>query len=341
MDAKKTLTTIFCGSAFGMALTAAGMHRPEVILSQLTLRNFHMLESFLSAAAGSTAVVTLLQHLKLINLTPRPYSSIGLFGNMDGNIVGGLIQGVGMALAGSCSGTVFAQVGAGIESGLYTLSGLVIGGILWTGILQPFLSSRTAGSKKEPTCPASIDKQFGTSELGTVAAIEFVFISIVVVAVAAHADTSRGLVHPVTGGLLIAASQLLSATVRKALLGTSTAFEEVGKCFWSVAKGEKGSTGPLSYMNVLFVSGMTLGARIISTWHPVAPEMSSAEFNPLKVVGGGVLLAIGSRMAGGCTSGHGISGTSLLSVSSFVTVGAMFGGAIGTALALYGAPWSN
>ncbi|KAF3009407.1 hypothetical protein E8E14_009861 [Neopestalotiopsis sp. 37M] len=317
MDAKNTLTTIFCGSAFGAALTAAGMHRPEVILSQLTLSNFHMLESFLSAAAGST------------------YSSIGLFNIMDGNIVGGLILGAGMALSGSCPGTVFAQVGAGIESGLYTLSGLVVGGILWTGILQPYLSKASSG-KCETTVATSLDKRLGISDLGVVAAIEAVFISTVIIAVAAKADTSRGIVHPVTGGLLIAGSQLLSATMRKTLMGTSTAFEEVGKCFWSVAKGSKSSSGPLSFTTVVFVSGVTLGARIISTLYPVAPDMSAMEVDPLRVVGGGVLLAIGSRMAGGCTSGHGISGTSLLSVSSYVTVAAMFAGAIGTALTLYG-----
>jgi uncharacterized membrane protein YedE/YeeE len=49
---------------------------------------------------------------------------------------------------------------------------------------------------------------------------------------------------------------------------------------------------------------------------------------------GGVLLTIGSRIAGGCTSGHGISGMSLLSVSSFISVGAMFAGGMGLAAIL-------
>lgn len=43
---------------------------------------------------------------------------------------------------------------------------------------------------------------------------------------------------------------------------------------------------------------------------------------------GGVLIAFGSRLAGGCTSGHGISGTSQLSVSSWLSVICFFIGGI-------------
>ncbi|KAK9412801.1 putative YeeE/YedE family protein [Seiridium unicorne] len=327
------LTTAFCGSAFGVALTASGVHRPDVIISQLTLSNFDMLESFLTAAASSLALVTICQRLGFVRLPPRSYSSIGIFGYLDGNIVGGLTQGAGMALAGSCPGTVFAQVGAGIQSGLYTLSGLIIGGILWTGILQPYVRSRSA-KKEKSTTPTSIDKRIGTSHIGAVAVVEAIFTTIIVVAVSNSADKTKGLVHPVSGGFLIAGAQLVSAMLRKTLLGTSTAFEEVGNCFWSVVGRGSGRTNAVSYINIVFVSGMTLGAYLVAIRYPSVTGSEIMVFDRMKVMAGGVLLAIGSRMAGGCTSGHGISGISLLSVSSYVTVAAMFTGAIGTALAL-------
>jgi uncharacterized membrane protein YedE/YeeE len=50
---------------------------------------------------------------------------------------------------------------------------------------------------------------------------------------------------------------------------------------------------------------------------------------------GGVLMAFGSRLAGGCTSGHGISGTLQLNVGSWVAVGAMFAGGVATAMLFY------
>ena len=50
---------------------------------------------------------------------------------------------------------------------------------------------------------------------------------------------------------------------------------------------------------------------------------------------GGVLIGLGARWAGGCTSGHGISGTLQLAVSSWVAVMGFFIGGIVTAVAIY------
>lgn len=51
---------------------------------------------------------------------------------------------------------------------------------------------------------------------------------------------------------------------------------------------------------------------------------------------GGLLLGFGARMAGGCTSGHGISGTIQLALSSWLAFIAFFVGGILTALFIYG-----
>jgi uncharacterized protein len=51
---------------------------------------------------------------------------------------------------------------------------------------------------------------------------------------------------------------------------------------------------------------------------------------------GGLLMAFGARMAGGCTSGHGISGTLQLSVGSWIAVICFFAGGVVTAMLLYG-----
>jgi uncharacterized protein len=50
---------------------------------------------------------------------------------------------------------------------------------------------------------------------------------------------------------------------------------------------------------------------------------------------GGVLMAFGARMAGGCTSGHGISGTLQLSVGSWVSAICFFIGGIVAAMLMY------
>ena len=51
---------------------------------------------------------------------------------------------------------------------------------------------------------------------------------------------------------------------------------------------------------------------------------------------GGAVMMFGARLAQGCTSGHGISGALQLGVSSWVFVGALSVGAVGTAFLIYG-----
>ncbi|KFY25348.1 hypothetical protein V491_01791, partial [Pseudogymnoascus sp. VKM F-3775] len=51
--ATQTISTATSGLLFGAALSAAGVASPSIIISQLRLENFHMLEVFLTATAGS------------------------------------------------------------------------------------------------------------------------------------------------------------------------------------------------------------------------------------------------------------------------------------------------
>ena len=50
---------------------------------------------------------------------------------------------------------------------------------------------------------------------------------------------------------------------------------------------------------------------------------------------GGVIIMYGARMAGGCTSGHGISGSLQLALSSWTFFLTMFAAGIVTALVLF------
>ena len=50
---------------------------------------------------------------------------------------------------------------------------------------------------------------------------------------------------------------------------------------------------------------------------------------------GGAILAYGARLAGGCTSGRGISGALQLSVSSWIALACFFAAAVPTAHLLY------
>jgi hypothetical protein len=79
-----------------------------------------------------------------------------------------------------------------------------------------------------------------------------------------------------------------------------------------------------------------LGSSLLSgdfDWRWIPSQWADAFGSnvPVRVVAsllGGVLLGIGSRWAGGCTSGHGISGTMQLAVSSWISALCFFVGGI-------------
>jgi uncharacterized protein len=56
---------------------------------------------------------------------------------------------------------------------------------------------------------------------------------------------------------------------------------------------------------------------------------------------GGVIIIYGARLADGCTSGHGISGSLQLAVSSWTFFAVMFAAGCITALAIFGRPARN
>jgi len=98
--------------------------------------------------------------------------------------------------------------------------------------------------------------------------------------------------------------------------------------------------------SVVFVSCTILGAFIAACtggefrneWlHPmwVARFGDSLWLRALIAIAGGILMAFGARLAGGCTSGHGISGTLQLSVGSWVALICFFAGGVATAHALF------
>ena len=80
------------------------------------------------------------------------------------------------------------------------------------------------------------------------------------------------------------------------------------------------------------------GGEITGRW---LPPMWAARFGESvwlrMAVGflGGGMMAFGARMAGGCTSGHGISGAMQLSVGSWIALLGFFVGGVATAMLLF------
>ena len=80
-----------------------------------------------------------------------------------------------------------------------------------------------------------------------------------------------------------------------------------------------------------------LGIFIVPFFYGIVAQ-PKVELNasPLMMIVAGLLVGFGTRLGSGCTSGHGISGTSMLSVISwFATIGFFIGG-VASAFLIYG-----
>jgi uncharacterized membrane protein YedE/YeeE len=122
----------------------------------------------------------------------------------------------------------------------------------------------------------------------------------------------------------------------------------IGVLSWLVFYFSDKAIGASSFFATLagFVSSVIMGAAL-SAWH--GGEFADEWLHPMWVarfgdsvvlraavaILGGILMAFGARLGGGCTSGHGISGTMQLNVASWIAVAFMFIGGIGTAMLLY------
>ena len=87
-----------------------------------------------------------------------------------------------------------------------------------------------------------------------------------------------------------------------------------------------------------FISASLSGTFSVLIVPPVFAEVFGdvPVFRSVVALIGGILMGIGARWAGGCTSGHGISGTLQLSLASWVAAVCFFAGGILVAGLIYG-----
>lgn len=159
---------------------------------------------------------------------------------------------------------------------------------------------------------------------------------------------------PYVVGVLIGVLNIGALLISKKPLGASTSFTKIGGMIYSFFDKEKIVSNeyyqkktPEVDWGVMLVIGIIIGAFISSMLSGdfkfiALPGMWSSEISggiSLRFFAsliGGIFLGIGARWAGGCTSGHGISGTSMLSVISWVATIGFFIGGIASAFLIYG-----
>jgi uncharacterized membrane protein YedE/YeeE len=165
--------------------------------------------------------------------------------------------------------------------------------------------------------------------------------------------------NPYLAGALAGLLLVLSVAIAGKFLGASTTFSRsaafiedkigVDTSRFAYFTTGKGKYGPQSLPNwqLMFVLGIVVGsfaaARLSGTFQHVAvPPMWAERFgnNPWhRAAGaflGGAIALFGVRLAGGCPSGHGLSGLSQMAVSGFIALAFFFLVGLITARIIYG-----
>ena len=112
------------GIVFGFALEKSRVFEPGVIVGQMQLRNYLMLKIFLAAVITGLIVLAVMNGMFGVKLSLKPLL-------YKADIIGGLILGAGIALAGACPGTTLAQIGAGYRDAIFVLFGGIAGALTY------------------------------------------------------------------------------------------------------------------------------------------------------------------------------------------------------------------
>jgi hypothetical protein len=159
---------------------------------------------------------------------------------------------------------------------------------------------------------------------------------------------------PYLAGIVIGLLQIPAFLLIETALGASSSYVTIGGLIasWidpSILKIDYvarhvAPTGK-NWWQVALVIGIAIGAFVSmklsgAKRQPVSPIWAralGAESRTRRYAvafGAGFLMLLGARIADGCTSGHGLSGTAQLAVGSLVAVAAMFAGGIAAGLTL-------
>ena len=126
------------GLVFGFLLQKGGVTRYQVILGQFLLKNFIVLKVMVTAIiVGGVGIYAMRAMGMEVALHIKNAALLG-------NVLGGLIFGVGMALLGFCPGTGIAALGDGARHAIPGVLGMLVGAALYAEV-YPFMKSRVLG----------------------------------------------------------------------------------------------------------------------------------------------------------------------------------------------------
>ena len=331
------VTILVLGFLFGTILQYANLNRYNVISGMATLENFAVAKA-IAVAIGVGAVIISIE----IGMGFASYHLKPLI--LGGIVLGGILFGTGMAILGYCPGTLPVSLGEGSVDALMGITGGLVGGLVYT-ILLPYI---------QPI----LGPDLGSISLFTLIGqnkFAFAFIDIIVggafvwIAFMLHKKEKASDYKWLYAGIALAIlnAVVFLTVVSDRQIGASTAYPYVADFLTGITQNnyftkiQVPGNWELLFLTSAFISGIVVSVLrkefkitiIHSNWERYKGNSVSKRLVWSFI--GGFMLIIGARMAGGCTSGHVLSGGMQLSISSLLFACFVFGGLLVTGKYFY------
>lgn len=137
------LLGLLTGVAFGFILQRSRASGCGCVINTLELRDTTVLKLMLVAVGVGAMLIYPLSAFGVIHFAVKPTFVLG-------NLIGGLIFGLGFAVAGYCPGTALAALGEGKKDVLWAVAGGLLGAFAYAAVygrLKPYLIDRLAFGK--------------------------------------------------------------------------------------------------------------------------------------------------------------------------------------------------
>lgn len=139
----------------------------------------------------------------------------------------------------------------------------------------------------------------------------------------------RGITPYLLGGLLVGLGAVIIYVGTGIITGASTFLESSLSYVSSIPRVNEPRFVESRGWRLVFTLGIISGAAVYTLQY--TPGIWVTEVQWWRLLAGGILVGIGTRIGKGCTSGHGVCGVGSLSVTSFINVAIFILIAIGTA----------
>lgn len=339
------LWIIITGFIFGILIRYSKLNYYDTIVGLAVFKNFMVAKTILLVIGLGSLFLAYEMSSESLMPHVKPFY-------IGGVMVGGIVFGVGMALLGYCPGTLPISLGRGSLDALVGLIGGFAGGLLYS-IVYPEMRNLLGHDFGEISILSLMGNQMTMAYWIVICIIALIFIAIAFWL--DHLDrklndiknykwviTALGIIvmnlmlfYIYSGIRLIGASSAYPYLIDK-LVGLTAIpyFEQVKSAGGWESLFLLGAF--LAGLLVAIISGTFKLTLIYPTWaHYKGTSKPQRIFWAFV---GGLLLIFGARYAGGCTSGHIISGGMQYAISSLVFACFTFIGFLGTGYLFYTLP---